>query len=212
MDQQLATLDDVRSKLTPREQLALERWERGRERSPIAIDVALQMYELFLNGHTCEEIHRVNKKAGRDFHLGQIVDARIRYEWDGRRDAHRMALFDAIAVKTKQAQMEAVSFMTDLLAAAHKQHGDPIKKYLQTGDIKDLGEFHVGTMTSYQNVVSMLLKLTGQDRPAGAGGAGGTQVNIIGAQSAEVKTADPKSRLNGEDVARLLQLVEGDDE
>lgn len=192
-----------RDKLTDKEKTTLAKWEKQKDKSPLATDISMALYELFLNGHSCDEIVRVAKLNGSDFPLGMVLDARIRHNWDDRRETHLAHLFKEVGLTVKQRQMEAVTFVTDLLSAAHKMHGDKIRKFMHSGDKNDLGDFAIGTMGSYTKTIELLLKLTGQDK---ATVSGGTQVNVI-AGNAEVKTEE-KKKIGPLDAAKLLELID----
>jgi hypothetical protein len=203
---------DPRSRLTKREERALDKHERMREAYPLALDVALGMYELFVNGHSCEEIERLSKKAGRAITLGQIVDARLRYDWDERRELHHKHLFDTVGLKVQQTQFESAGFLADLLAVAHRMHGDKLKEYLQSGDATLFRNkpILIDSLHDYRQVIATLLQVTGQDKAGG--GSGGTQVNVItgGAPAgtkAEVVDASTKAS-QAADLHKLLMMVD----
>jgi hypothetical protein len=208
---QIVTIDDTRRTLSPREKTALEEYEQSATSEPIALSTALEMYELYLNGHSYEEILKVNRRKGKGFTLGQIVDAGIRFQWAERRFEHQKSLFDGIKTKVAQTQHESVSFITDVIAAAHKLHGNRIKAYLQSGDEADLGDLRIESLKQYRDAVQMMMVLTGQDpdgnkkTPQNA-----IQVNVnTTAASTEVKTPEdePQKQLTGEDYFKLLQLA-----
>lgn len=212
--QALSPFDAALQLLSTRERTAYDKYHLSHEKQPLGLDVALGMYELYLNGHSFEEIQKVNKRKGSTFELGQIVDAGIRYEWAARRRDHQQDLFDSIALKVRQTQVESVSFTADLISAAHKQYGERLKSYLQSGDENDLGDLKIQSMKMYREAVDMLMKLTGQE--AEKSKAGGTQVNVItsgGTAKVEaVQSVVAPKKLTAGDFHRLLELVEGSDD
>jgi hypothetical protein len=118
-------------------------------------------FELFLNGSTVKEIHGLNPA----FPYAAILWARVEENWDQQKDEYIRDLQLGIREKLIKSQMETVGLLTDMLAAANKQHGDKIKKFLQTGNEADLG--NAMTITSIQGmmkVIEGLQKLTGQDK------------------------------------------------
>lgn len=119
----------------------------------------MQFYELFLNGYSCEEIAKLNEGK---FDPGMIIDARVRHEWDARKSAHLESLYGGLLEKVKATQAEGAVFLTDMLSAAHKMYGSKIKKYLQTGDPKDLGGLQIESLDSYRKILETLMTLTGQ--------------------------------------------------
>lgn len=127
---------------------------------PLSPQVQKQLYELFLNGKSCSEIVRLNP----NFSLGMVLRARVDGRWDDLRDAHVAELLSGVRERVQHTQTEAVNFACDLMSAVHKLQGDRIKKYLQTGDQEELGKLaETLNLRSYQTVVEMLLKLTGQE-------------------------------------------------
>jgi hypothetical protein len=71
-------------------------------------------------------------------------------------------LFEGVRERVEQVQMESVLFTTDLLSSANKMFGDKLKKYIQTGDERELGALKVDSLKQYRDAVDLLLRLTGQ--------------------------------------------------
>jgi hypothetical protein len=160
---------------------------------PLSPTVQMQLFELFLNGSTCEEIIQLNP----NFSLGMIVRARVEGLWDERRAKHIDHLFEHVRERVQQVQMESVMFTSDLLAGANKMFGDKLKKYLQTGDERELGGLRIDTLKQYRDAVDLLMKLTGQDKKVEVTGTTKTVVEFKGPLSpktaaALLKAADVK--------------------
>lgn len=178
------------------------KWRRSKDTAPLALSTALKMYEMFLLGHSCEEIFRANDQK---FPLGMILDARIRYGWDKRRAAYLDQLFGEVGVAVKQRQVEGAMFLGDVLAAAHLQFGDKVKKFLQTKDPNDLPDaLKVTSITTYKMVVDALMKVTGQENQRG--GAPGPAVQVIG-NNVTLQEA-PKKKLGSSQAFDLLKELE----
>ncbi len=144
--------------LNIREQEAHEKYLRGGG-APLAPSTAGKFFELFLQGHSCEEIAKLNPGFG----LGIVVKARLDHHWDDLRNEHMLELMKGIRSRVQQSHLEAVVFAADAMAVYHKLMGDKFKKFLQTGDPAELGEFKNASFRTYKDFVDMLLKLTGQD-------------------------------------------------
>jgi hypothetical protein len=127
---------------------------------PLAPTVQAQLFNLYLNGSSCEEIQRLNP----NFSLGMIARAKVDGLWDERREAHVRELLETVRERVQQVQLESVSFTADLLASANKMFGDRLKRYIQTGDPNELGDLKIDSLKQYKDAVDLLLKLTGQDR------------------------------------------------
>ncbi|WNM70313.1 hypothetical protein [Myxococcus phage Mx1] len=180
---------------------AYQKWKRGPDTTPLSPTVAVKMYQLFLAGHTCEEISRINENR---FPLGLILHSRIRFEWDRRRDEYLGHLFDDVAGVMRQRQVESALFLADLLAVAHREYGDKLKKYLQTGDEKDLPKnFKITSITMYKMTVDALMKVTGQDKPK----SDGQPLVQIHAQNVGVSDGKEKT-LDGQSAHSLLELLD----
>lgn len=186
--------------LTPFEQEELTKARRTDGFAPISSLVAVKMYQLFLLGHTCEEIVRANDHK---FSLGMVLDARIRHEWDRRREGYLDKLYEEAGNLVKQRQVESAFFLGDMLAAAHAEYGTKLQKFIQTRDPADLPEtFKVDSITKYKMVVDALVLVTGQDRKK----TPGAQVQVIG-NNVTLQEA-PKKAMTGEEGFNILRALE----
>lgn len=146
-------------RLTPRELAAYRFWAKsGQPR--LAPTLQAQLFDLFLQGKTVEEILKVNKGLT----LAQVTTARVEGEWDLRRDEYLHDLMVNTRSVLQQSTLEAVNFMTDILAVVHKKYGQAARLYLQTGDEKHLKGFDIGSIGQYKAVVEVLQKLSGVDQ------------------------------------------------
>jgi hypothetical protein len=126
---------------------------------PLAPDTAAAMFNLFLNGSDYREIHRLNKA----FPYESILWASIKYNWHEQRDEYALNLHQSVAQKVMKAQLETTGFLSDLLVAANKKHGDRVRKYIQTGEEGDLGDsLSVDSLHSLLKIAEGIQKLTGQ--------------------------------------------------
>ena len=192
-------LAKIRSNLTQAEITAYEKYISD-GKPPLAASAQAQLYQLFLNGKTCEEIARLNPNLS----LGLIVRARVDGCWDEKRDAHIGSLLDGVRERVQHTQLEAVNFACDLLSAVHKLQGDRLKKYLQTGDPNELKELGPLSLKTYRDVVEMLLKLTGQDK----------EKKVVGEVIHKVEEApavEAGGRLSAKQAAKILQALEDED-
>lgn len=153
----MSKLEKIKTELSPKELKAYE-YFLDTELSSISPITQAQFFELFLNGKSCQEIQKLNP----GFELGQIVDARIEGGWDELRKEYQTDLLKTVKDRAQQAQLETVVLLSDMLAAANKSHSKRLKKYLQTGDEKELGGLRVDSIKTLKEVLEMLLKATGQ--------------------------------------------------
>lgn len=59
--------------------------------------------------------------------------------------------------------LEGLQFASDGMAVFHRLVGDKFRRYLQTGDPKDLGDMENMGFKTYKDLVELLQKLTGQE-------------------------------------------------
>lgn len=144
--------------MTPKEREAYQKYVEA-NKPPLAASTASNFFALFLNGHTCEEIARLNPAFG----LGIVVRARIDHEWDKARDEHLEHLMTNIRQVAQQKQLGSIRFVADALAAFEKLAGEKFQRYLQTGDAGHLGEWKDMSFKQYKELVELVLKLTGQE-------------------------------------------------
>ena len=116
------------------------------------------MFSLYLQGYSCEEIHRLNQ----GFTLGMIVQARVNLDWDKQKYEHSQSLMAVAQEKVRRAQLESISFASDGMAVFHKMLGDKFKKYIQNGKLDELGEFKNSNFRTYKELTDLLMKLTNQ--------------------------------------------------
>jgi hypothetical protein len=163
---------------------------------PLSPDASARMFELFLNGSDAREIQRINKA----FPLGGILDAQVRYKWTQKRDDYCSELQDKIKTKVLKAQMETTELMTDMLAAARRKHSDKLKKFIQSGDEKDLdGVINIESLQGLLKVTEGLLKITGQDRVI--------KTKTENTQNFNVNVNTGTSDLSPEDAAAVLKIM-----
>lgn len=178
--------------LTDTERNAYEKW-KAKDLPPLAGSRSAQFFEMFLQGSSCEMIHRVFP----NMELGMIVDSRIRYDWDLKKAEYLASLFDTARSRVLQTQMEAVHFMADQLAAVHKLQGDKVKKFLSTGNPDDLGDAgFVMNAKQYKEIVGILKDLL-------ALGKGDTQTQYVVGEIKHV-VEEKKQTINAADVVKKL--------
>jgi hypothetical protein len=166
------------------------------------VDTVGKFFELFLNGSDCLEIHRLNKP----FPLESILWARVKYHWDAQKDAYVIQKQLMIRDKVLKAQLEATDLVADMLVVARKQHGDRLKKFIQTGDEKDLGgAMRIESMQTLVKTIESLLKITGQDRNIKNTNVTENKQTVDVNVNANV--SGTQASLNADDAAKILSIV-----
>lgn len=129
--------------------------------SELALSTAQTFFELFLHGNNVDEIHRLNST----FPKAAIQWSRIKYDWDKLREDHMYNLHQSTMQKVMKAQLDATSLIADVLSATSKKHGDKLKKFLQSGNEKDLkGALDISNINQLTKMTEALTKITGQDK------------------------------------------------
>jgi len=191
--------------LTKIEQEELTKYRRSDGYAPLAASTAVRLYQLFLLGHSCEEIVRTNDNR---FPLGMVVDARIRHDWDRRRTEYIDRLYEEAGSMVRQRQVESAMFLGDMLAAAHAEYGPKFQKFIQSRDPKDLPpEFKIDTPTKYKMVIDGLMKITGQDKKDAAGAAVQVIGNNVMLQESGSKTVTSQE---GFDILKQLERLDSE--
>ena len=189
----------VEQRLSNQELAAYQAYVAAKRR-PLAPDRVAHFFELFLTGSTCEDIYRLQRGS---LPLGIIVQACIEHRWFERRDEHIDVLESNVKARVLQTQMEGVNFAADIMAVAHKRFGDRLKRYLMSGDEKELEglEFLAGSsVKSYKEVVELLLKMTGQDPKP--------QEKKVSGEIKLTQTGPPSSRVSPATAAEIVRKLD----
>jgi hypothetical protein len=164
MTQELTVVETFEGRaeaLLTEDELRLLKIYRDNGGKRLATDTAGRFFELFLNGSTTHDIHSLNKA----FPYGAILWSRIEERWDQKKLEYIDELQRNIRDRLLKAQLEASGLISDMIAAAAKKHGVQLKKYIQTGDVKDLaGIMEIESLAALNKAIEGLQKLTGADR------------------------------------------------
>ena len=163
----MATLDEkveklraaAMSKLSIDEQIAYDKALRS-GRAPLAPTFNQKLYDLYLRGFSSADI--VTANPGLD--LGAVVRARVDGDWDARRDRYTGELLTDSAASLRQTAAESLNFLSLILAVAHKEHGEKLRKYLVSGDPADLGDFKIESFKGYKLIIDTIAQLIGANQ------------------------------------------------
>jgi hypothetical protein len=132
-----------------------------KKQAQIAPDTSETFYQLFIHGQSCDDIRRGHG----GFSYGQIIDARIRGEWDARREQHRTRLVTEIPARAQQVHLETVDFLADMLTATQEKIRIAIQKFQVSKNLDDLKDIPLPkNMRDFQALTELLMKMTGQDK------------------------------------------------
>lgn len=158
-DEAISLRDEAFNLLTPEEHIEYDRYCRS-GKPDLSLSTSLKLYELWVQGLDCAAIAKLNAALT----IGAILKARIDHRWDERRDAYLAEIYGNANDRLKQIGAESLNFLGLTLAVAHKQYGEKMARYLQTGNPEDLGTFQVQSLHQYKSVLEALKVLTGGDR------------------------------------------------
>lgn len=158
-EQREQAIEKAKTYLTKRE-LGAYNYFCNSNQPALAPSTNARLFALFLQGKGTEEIMRLNPTLS----LAQIVHARVEGRWDERREEHLDGLLNNTSLRVQQTTLETADFVCDLLAVANREHGDRLRRYLQSGDEKELGDFRISSLASLKTAIEVLQKLTGQER------------------------------------------------
>lgn len=163
MTNSIDKVEDLRAHAVTRlsidEQIAYDKSLRG-GRAPLAPTFNQKLYELYLQGFPCAEI--VTSNPGLD--LGAVIRARVDGDWDARRDRYTAGLLNESANTLKQTAAESLKFLSLVLTVAHKEHGEKLRRYLVSGDPKDLGDFKIESFKGYKIIIDTIAQLIGANQ------------------------------------------------
>lgn len=132
------------------------------KQAPIALDTADELFQLYLQGASCDDIR---KGAGAAFGHGQIVAARVQYAWDARRDEYRRNLVARVPARAQQVHLEQADFVADLLTISRVAIQKKIRKAMASGKPEDLEGIPIPTnVKDLRELLDMFIKVTGQDK------------------------------------------------
>lgn len=162
---------------------------------PIAATRAAQMFELFLEGYTCQAIAKINAP----FREGDILYLRKRYEWDRNRDEFTYNLQVQMSTKLAKAKLESLEFITNQMAVVHKEFREKSLKYLQTGKEEDKPEHWISSPAAYKGLLEAMQKITGEDRV--------TSQNIRSEAKVTLESNVPVTIINPELQTKMLKKL-----
>lgn len=143
--------------LSSEELMSFHEWQDS-EQTELPLVMGVRFYSLFLNGNSCEDIVRLNPGVT----LGQVVHARLAYDWDKRKEAYLADLLTRTEQRHRQVAMETINFISDLLAVNNVRYGSRLKKFLVTQKEEDLGDLAIG-LKQFQEMAQLHQKLAGTE-------------------------------------------------
>jgi|SRR6185437_6900945 len=162
----------------------------------IAEETSERMYQMFLQGRTCEDIRKANK----GYALGQIVACRIKYGWDARVVQHRTTLAATVPDRAIQTSLENVDFVTKLLTVNRIVMEEAIDKFMLSRNPDDLkGVIQAKNAKELKELVELLMKMTGQDKK---------RIEFSGKVTVDQRTGPPNT-MSSDEADKIAQQLLG---
>lgn len=162
---------------------------------PISPTLAMQFFQLFLEGYSCSEIAKVNLP----FREGDILFLRKKFKWDEERDAYAYNLQVQMRDKLIKTKLEALEYISNSLAVVHKIHKEKQMRYLQTGRPEDEPETWITGPTAYKSMLEAIQKITGEDRT--------TTQNVKSESKITVESNQPITLISEELQSKMLKKL-----
>jgi len=153
-------------------------------------------FELYLAGSSCEDIAKLNPAFG----LGIIVKARVDYDWDSKKEEYITALFTNIKEKIQKNQLESIEFNILAGTVFQKLWSTKFKKFLQTGDEKELGDLKGMSFKVYKDISENIMKLTGQDK----------KQQVVSGEVIHKVEVPANKPLSPKDASSILKVIDGE--
>lgn len=169
--------------LTDRERETYERWLSS-GKPPISVSTAAKMFEVFLQGKSTKDIHRLNPS----FEWGAIIHARLRDGWDEQQAEFITDMYSTARERVAKAQFDAIEMVSNLLTVTAEENNEKYLKYLQSKNPEDLkGAIKIESLRQFKEAAESLRMLTGQDKKPDSNPAVSQPVtNIANANKVEV--------------------------
>lgn len=164
---------------TPKEMELLRDADENGAQS-IAPSLAVQFFQLFLEGYTCAQIAAQNKS----FKEKDILYCRRKYKWDEEKDIYVVSLNQQIRDKLMKQRLESIEFLTNMVAVTHKEHREATLKYLQTGKEEDKPDTWINGAKDYKSIIEIIEKVTGEDKVSKVESKNETTINVVSNGSA----------------------------
>lgn len=162
---------------------------------PVSPTLAMQLFELFLEGYSCAAIAKINSP----FREGDILFLRKKFKWDEEKDAYAYKLQVQMRDKLIKTKLESLEFLTNSLAVIHKMSKEKQLRYLQTGKEEDIPETWITGPAAYKSMLEAVQKLTGEDRV--------TTQNIKSESKVTVESNQPITLIGNELQSKMLKKL-----
>lgn len=167
---------------------------------PLSPTKAAPMCRLYLQGYTTQEIAKLNPSMG-TLGFPLIVRAKVDFDWQGQREMLGKNLMDGCRIAVEKTTLEAIRLATDGMAAFHLLVGDKFKKFLQSGNPDDLGEWKDFSFDKYRKMIELVVTLTGRAATLPQNHQVDVSVRVDNAKTVEGQRVTPT------DAAQMIEML-----
>lgn len=122
---------------------------------------ALRLYELFLIGHSFNELAQQFPQYAVD----KIIMTAALTGWAKDRDNMQYSLRDRVQAKVVKSVIEQVDFLTTMMSVSNAEHLDAMKKYILDPINNPKPDLRIETIKEYKEVAETLYKLVAGATP-----------------------------------------------
>jgi hypothetical protein len=127
----------------------------------IAENEALKLYELYLIGHSFNELAAQFPQ----YTVDRIIMTAALTGWAKDRDNMQYSLRDRVQAKVVKSVIEQVDFLTTLMSVSNAEHLDAMKKYIMDPVNNPKPDLRIETIKEYKEVAETLYKLVAGSTP-----------------------------------------------
>jgi hypothetical protein len=113
---------------------------------------------LFLQGYSTTEIAKLHPSFGTIAHP-LVVRARVDYDWDAQREQYITDLMSGARRSVEKSTLESLQLASDGMAVYHRLVGGKFRKFLETENPEDLGEWKDFSFGKYRQMIELLQTL-----------------------------------------------------
>lgn len=154
--------DDERYGLTQEEIRLGEKYLRkNKTAGKIPENEALKLYELYLIGHSFNELQQQFPQ----YTVDRIIMTAALTGWAKDRDNMQYSLRDRVQAKVVKSVIEQVDFLTTMMSVSNAEHLDAMKKYILDPINNPKPDLRIETIKEYKEVAETLYKLVAGATP-----------------------------------------------
>ena len=167
---------------------------------------ALKLYELYLIGHSFNELAAQFPQ----YTVDRIIMTAALTGWAKDRDNMQYSLRDRVQAKVVKSVIEQVDFLTTLMSVSNAEHLDAMKKYILDPINNPKPDLRIETIKEYKEVAETLYKLVAGSTP-GSQSKTSPMFNAL-APAVDKREAPPQQKTEDSAADFIAAQIKDDDE